>query len=322
MILRVSHLIWSVFLLVLLCFQVSVEGAAKSKKRVKVASKVVRKTVLFEEFDEAEVASQPDPVWHLQQAHLLELHGNGSMARIHQLYDQSAALLEKPMSNKGELKSAVHADDYSIVQCIRFMRITMLPLLPQSASSILQYREHFLDTLPKVISKQILFEHSAEDEFWHGLVPMCTNFPPHQQYLYYGLSDRCFKAEMEQAAAMLLRVFPAARLPAPISSLHRESLHTKTLNLENPLPSDDDIPSRVPQVPKTLPRRVKVGFLSASIHDTSEMRHLGGMIKRLSSSDLEVVVIHVGEVLDSVTRDIENSVDKLVHITVPWDYAR
>jgi len=46
------------------------------------------------------------------------------------------------------------------------------------------------------------------------------------------------------------------------------------------------------------------------------------MIKNLSSSDLEVVVIHVGEVMDSVTRDIENSVDELVHITVPWDYAR
>jgi hypothetical protein len=95
--LRVSHLIWSASLLVLICFQVSVEGAAKSKKKVKVTSKVVKKRVLFEEFDEAEMASQPDPVWHLQQAHLLELHGNGSMARIHQLYDQSAALLQKPM---------------------------------------------------------------------------------------------------------------------------------------------------------------------------------------------------------------------------------
>ena len=138
--------------------------------------------------------------------------------------------------------------------------------------------------VPKVDQTHVLFEHSAEDKFWHGLIPICTIFPPHQQLLYYGLHDRGYKAEMEQAAALTLRVFPEGRLSVPATKLRRA-----------PLREDREV-----QPGDTAPlnnRRVKVGFISSQVWDTSEMRHFGGMLKRLSSSKLEVVVIHTGDLV-------------------------
>eukprot|EP00959_Pyramimonas_sp_CCMP1952_P362315 7588081-Pyramimonas_sp.AAC.1 len=94
--LRLSRLLWCAFLVGLVC--VSVEGKkGKTKKGNKNASKFKPTGKLFEEVDEAEIASQPDPVWHLQQAHVHELHGNGTVERIHQFYDQAAAILLKQM---------------------------------------------------------------------------------------------------------------------------------------------------------------------------------------------------------------------------------
>eukprot|EP00959_Pyramimonas_sp_CCMP1952_P196675 4112531-Pyramimonas_sp.AAC.1 len=105
---------------------------------------------------------------------------------------------------------------------------------------------------------------------------------------------------MEQAAAMLLRTFPDARLSVPPAKLHREPLR---------LDGEGQSGKAVPH--PGLRRRVKVGFVSSQVWSTSEMRHLGEMIKRLSSPELEVVVIHVGD------RVFIHTPSLYIHITAP-----
>ena len=93
---RLWRLLLSAFLVGLFCS--SVEGKKHKRKKVKKHVSTFKPTgKLFEEVDEDEIAEHTDPRWHFEQAHLIELHGNGTIERIHQLYDQAAAIMFNQM---------------------------------------------------------------------------------------------------------------------------------------------------------------------------------------------------------------------------------